>query len=115
MLTLLTVAVFSRPESFVKGYATYLFVMMPISTVIFFGAMYLSSIWFEAIEIGEIHVAFFKAFILVFCVNVTSLIPFGFFLTLSVWLTGLFVLFRVDLWEARVLIMMNWILNAVVK
>jgi hypothetical protein len=88
-----------------------MFILMPISTVIFFIAMYLCSIWFEAIEIGEIHVAFFKAFLLVFLVNAVGILPGGRFFTLLIWLIGLFTIFRCTLWEARVLIGMNWLLN----
>jgi hypothetical protein len=115
MFILFAVALLARPDNSLKGYAGYLFIMMPISTVIFFVAMYLSSIWFEAIEIGEIHVALVKAFILVFIVNLVSLIPGGFILTLVTWFAGIIVIFRSDPWEARVIIGMNWLLGLGVK
>jgi hypothetical protein len=84
---------------------------MPISTVIFFVAMYLSSVLVGAMEIGEIHVAIVKSFIILFAVNLVSLAPFGGFISLVVWLVGLMTLFRLDLWEARMLLFINWVLN----
>lgn len=115
MILLFCLGFMSRPGHPLKWPAIYLFISTPINTVVFFAAMFLCSIWFGAIEIGEIHVALFKAFFLLLLVNMVSLVPMGYILTLTVWLAGLFTLFRLDLWEARVLIGMNWILNMGLK
>jgi predicted Zn finger-like uncharacterized protein len=115
-LSLLGLAVFLEPGHLLAPYAAYLFIMLPISTGIFFAAMYLSSIWFGALEIGEIHVAVVKAFILVAIVNVVSLLPWcGFVFTLLIWFAGILTLFRLDVWEARILILINWVLNLGLK
>src|SRR5262249_45657771 len=98
-----------------KWYALYLFVSLPLGTVIFFGAMFLSSVMLGAIEIGELHVALFKAFFLLVLVNVVALVPFGNYFTWLVWLVGLMVIFRLDLWEARVLFVINWLMNMALK
>jgi hypothetical protein len=75
MLFLLILAVVASPFSPVKWMAVYMLIMMPVSTVIFFMAMILSSVLVGAMEIGELHVAFVKAFAVVFVVNLISLMP----------------------------------------
>ena len=36
-------------------------------------------------------------------------------LTLPVWWFGLMILFRIDFWEARTLVVINWVLNLLVR
>jgi hypothetical protein len=106
------VAVFADFTSRAKFLAIYMLFAVPASTVIFFVAMYLSSVLFGALEMGDLRVAVVKAFILVLLVTLVSLLPgAGFLLTLPVWLIGIFGLFRLDLWEARMLLATNWVLN----
>jgi hypothetical protein len=106
------VAVFTESSTF-KFYAIYLLISVPASTVLFFVAMYLSSIIFGAIEMGNLRVAVVKAFILLVFVNMASLVQgqVGAFVTLPVWIIGLLGLFRLDLWEAGMLLFVNWVLN----
>jgi predicted Zn finger-like uncharacterized protein len=111
MFLLLCVTLFASPENPAKVFAAFLLIAMPISTVIFFFAMFLSSVILGAIEIGEIHVAIVKSFFLLLVVNMVSLLPGGGYLALFVWFIGALVVFRLDLWEARMLIFINWILN----
>jgi predicted Zn finger-like uncharacterized protein len=115
MAILLVVALVTHRDNPVKACAIYLLIAMPVSTVIFFVAMFLSSIWFGAIEIGEIHVAVVKSFALLLVVNLVTLLPLGGYLALAVWLVGLIGLFRLDLWEARMLIFVNWVLNFLLR
>jgi hypothetical protein len=127
LLTLLLIVLLAEPASSLKFYAVYLLVMMPISTVIFFGAMILSNLIAEACDIGEIHIAIFKAFGLLLVVNIVSLVRFhawsgmgglggiGGWITLPIWVIGVMVLFRLDFWEARILIVFNWLLNFLVR
>jgi hypothetical protein len=111
-LSLLGLAVFLDSGHVLAPYALYLFVILPISTGIFFAAMYLASIWFGALEIGEIHVAIVKAFILVTIVNVVGLVPwFGYVFSFFIWFAGILTLFRLDVWETRILVLINWVLN----
>jgi len=105
----------ASPEGNLKFYAAILLVRLPISTVIFFVAMVLSNLIAEAVDIGEIHVAIIKAFGLLLVVNLVSLLPFGNWAALVVWLVGLMVVFRLDFWEARILIVFNWGLNFAVN
>ena len=115
MLVLLCLTIFLSFGNPLKFCAAYLLIALPISTVIFFAAMFLSSVILGAMEIGELHVAFVKAFILMFIVNVVSLLPIGFWLTgmlmFVVLLAGLMTMFRLDAWEARMVIFFNWVLN----
>jgi hypothetical protein len=112
LATLLGIAVFAPLDSLLKIGAIYLLVSLPIGTVVFFIAMFLSSVLLGALDIGELHVAAFKAYILVFLANLVSLVPIlGWGLPLLVWLIGSMTLFRLDFWEARMLIFINWLLN----
>jgi len=52
-----------------------------------------------------------KAVGLLLVVNTISLLPFGRFIVGPIWLFGLMILFRLDLWEARILVVVNWGLN----
>ena len=89
---------------------------IPISTVILIVSMIASSSIAGGIEFGEIQVVIPKAMGLLLVVNVVSMIPVaGWFVTFPIWLFGLMILFRLDLWEARFLIAMNWILNSISK
>lgn len=111
LATLLFVALLANPEGDLKYYAVALLVTLPISTVIFFIAMVLSNAIAEAVDIGEIHVAIIKAFALLLVVNLVSLVPFGNWAALLVWIVGLVLVFHLDFWEARILIVFNWGLN----
>jgi hypothetical protein len=115
MIVLLGLTLFTDHDSPMKGRALYLLISVPISMVIFFVAVIITSLAIEALDIGEIHVAIFKAFLLVLVVNLVRLVPFGGYLTLLVWLVGLMALFRLDLWEARMVILINWLLNMAVS
>lgn len=111
MLFFLVLAVIAE-SPFVKFSAISMLIMMPISMVIFFMAMILSSVLVGAMEIGELHVAFVKAFAVCFIVNLVSLFPcVGIWITIFVWVIAVVVVFRLDFWEARVLVFFNWLLN----
>ena len=111
MLVLFCLAFFSPWGSERKAIAVYLLIMTPISMVLFFVAMYLASVWFGALEIGQIHVALFKAFFLTFVVNLVGILPGGWIFTTLVWLIGCFTIFKLDWIEAQILIGLNWLLN----
>jgi hypothetical protein len=115
MFALLCLALFAN-AGIVRVYAAYLFISIPISMAIFFVAMILSSTMLGAMEIGAIHVAVVKTFVVVLVVNLVSLLPcVGLFAPLVVWLVAVVTVFRLDLWEARMLIAINWVLNVAVQ
>jgi predicted Zn finger-like uncharacterized protein len=101
----------------VKYAAAYLLFAIPGSTVIFFVAMFLSSVLAGAVEIGELHVAAVKAFALVVIVQIVTVVtlPISFYasfaLSFIVSVIGLMSLFRLDIWEARIIVGVNSILN----
>jgi hypothetical protein len=95
--------------------AVYLMIAIPISTVIFFIAMILSNLIAGAGEIGEIHKTVFKAFVLVTIANIVTLVPFGRWLVFLIWVGGAITLFRLDIWEAKIIILFNWGLNFLMR
>lgn len=99
----------------VLAYGLALIIMLPISTVILIVSMILSSAIAGGIEFGEVHIVIPKALILLLVVNLISLIPFGGYIALLFWLFGLMMLFKLDLWEARFLVAINWALNLGVR
>jgi hypothetical protein len=87
---------------------------MPVSIVILVASMFISSSIMGGIDYGDARVAIPKALILLIIVNLVYCIPCaGPFMAAPVWLLGAMVLFKLDLWEARLLIGVNWILNAI--
>lgn len=99
----------------VVGYGLALLILLPISTVILILSMVLSSALAGGIEFGEIHIVIPKALVLLLIVNLISLLPLGGILALPVWVFGLMLLFKLDFWEARILIVINWGLNFAVR
>jgi hypothetical protein len=93
-------------------YSFKLGVMLPISTIILIISMVISSQLVGGIDFGEVHTAIAKAILLLFAVNVVSLVGgFGIFLSIPIWLFGLMYLFNLDFWETRFLLFINWVLN----
>jgi hypothetical protein len=115
MFILLCLTVFLSFGHPLKWISVYLLVFLPVGTVMFFLAMFLSSVLLGAIEIGEIHVALFKAFFLVLLVDLTQLLPFGLWLSWFVLLVGLITIFKLDIWEARMLFLIYVLLNVVLN
>jgi hypothetical protein len=116
LLALLVVAMVADSESQLRFNALLLLISLPISTVIFFVAMILSNLIAGAGEIGEIHVTVAKTFALVLVVNVIGLIPFaGPWIALLVWIGGVLSFFKLDAFEAVIVIVINWGLNFVVR
>lgn len=95
----------------VLEWGVYLVVMLPVSTVILIVSMIISSQLAGGIDFGEVQVVIPKAIGLLLFVNVIGLIPYGGWVTFPIWLFGLMFLFHLDLWESRLLIAINWILN----
>jgi predicted Zn finger-like uncharacterized protein len=100
------------PTRLLQAYGIYLFFSVPIGTVVFIGAMWLASMLFGAVDIGELQVTVVKAYIIVAIANIAGLTPYGgFFLSIVVWYAGIMICFKLDLWETRVLVAVNWALN----
>jgi hypothetical protein len=93
------------------GYGITLAIMLPISTIILIISMVISSQLAGGIDFGEVSTAIAKAILLLFAVNVISLVPYGIFFSIPIWLFGLMYLFNLDFWETRFLLFINWVLN----
>jgi hypothetical protein len=70
-----------------------------------------------AVEFGELHVAIVKSFGLVLAVNLISLVPYVgvYVLAPIVWISGLVLLFRLDMWETFMVMFFNWVLNYLIR
>lgn len=95
----------------VLEWGVYLVVMLPVSTVILIISMIISSQLAGGIDFGDVREVIPKAVGLLLLVNVIGLIPYGGWVTFPIWLFGLMFLFHLDLWESRLLITINWLLN----
>jgi hypothetical protein len=94
--------------------AVYWAVMMPVSLVLFFASMFIASAIAGGIDFGDALTAIPKALFLLAPINfIYALLPgfFAFALSLPFWIGGLILLFGLDLWEAKFLIVINWFLN----
>jgi hypothetical protein len=83
------------------------------SIVILVVSMMLTSSALGGVEFGQVHVVIFKGAVLLLAVNGIGLLPYGVWLSLPVWWLGLMVLFHIDFWEARTLVVINWVLNGI--
>ena len=96
-------------------YVLYFILGILAGTVILIISMIISSAIHGGIEFGEVHIVIPKALGLLLVVNLISLLPGGWLFALGIWFLGLMYLFRLDVWEARVLIFINWGLNVAVR
>jgi hypothetical protein len=91
-------------------------ILLPISAIILAVSMSLTSKAMGGVEFGPVHVVLLKGAVLILLVDLIALIPnVGIWLTLPVWWFGLMILFRIDFWEARTLVVINWVLNLIVR
>lgn len=87
-------------------------ISVPITLVILVASMFISSALGGGINFGDAKTAIIGSLFLVFLVNLVRMIPIiGPYLTLLVWLVGFMTIFGLDPWEARFLLVINWILN----
>jgi LSD1 subclass zinc finger protein len=93
-------------------------ILMPISTGILIASMFISSAVAGGIDFGEARIVIPKAAALLIVINMINLSPcggFGSAVTLPIWLVGLMTLFKIDVWETRILLVVNWVLNTIVR
>ncbi len=116
LLLLLVALVALKREAI--GYVLALIVLMPVSTVILILSMYVSSAIGGGIDFGDARTGIPKAAVLLFVINCINLSPCGAFggaLTLPIWIIGLMGLFKIDFWETRILLAVNWIFNFIAR
>lgn len=87
-------------------------ILLAISVVILIISMFITSALGGGVDFGQVHVVLAKAIPLLIVVSLLELVPFGIVLSIPIWWIGLMVLFRLDFWEVRTLVFINWGLNA---
>jgi hypothetical protein len=98
------------------GLGTALVVAVPVGLVILIVSMFISSAVSGGIDFGDVRVAVPKAVGLLTVVSLIGFIPFiGWFIAIPVWFVGLMNLFFLDIWETRVLFIINWGVNTLFK
>ncbi len=88
--------------------------LMPVALVIFVASMFISSAIGGGIDFGDFRLAIPKALFLLAPVNLINVLLFGwvgFIFTLPVLVIGVILLFGLDPWEAKFVVIINWILT----
>jgi hypothetical protein len=93
------------------GVLLHFIIGMPISLVILIISMYASSALGGGIDFGEWKMVVIGGLFLIFIVNLVQLLPGGYWISFVVWLIGFMAIFGLDPWEARFLLLINWVLN----
>jgi uncharacterized protein involved in response to NO len=76
--------------------------------------MFISAAIVGGMEFGEIHLVIPKAMGLLIVVNIIAFVPFGWIPSLIVMAVGCMLVFQLEIWEARVLVGVNVVLNVLV-
>jgi|SRR5579885_2855469 hypothetical protein len=87
-------------------------ILLTISVVVLIISMFITSALGGGVEFGEVHIVLAKAIPLLIVVTLLELAPYGSLIAIPVWWFGLMLLFRLDFWEVRILVFVNWGLNA---
>jgi hypothetical protein len=87
-------------------------ITLPIATVVFAASMFLSN-WFGAgIELANFSTLIPKALLLVLLATLPGLIfCVGWLVSLGVWFIGAMIIFKLEAWETRFLVAVNWVLG----
>jgi hypothetical protein len=88
-----------------------------ISIAILILSMILTSQSMGGVEFGSVGSVIAKSAVLIIAADLALLAPgwLGWVLSLVIWWAGLMLLFRLDFWECRTLVAINWILNLLVN
>jgi hypothetical protein len=89
-------------------------VLMPVGLVIFVASMFIGSAIAGGIDWGDALTAIPKAIYLLIPINFIYVVFPGmvaFLFALPFWIAGLILLFGLDVWEAKFIIVINWLLG----
>jgi hypothetical protein len=88
-----------------------------ISIPILILSMILPSHTMGGVEFGSVGSVIAKSAVLIIAADLAWLAPgwFGWVLSLAIWWFGLMLLFRLDFWECRTLVAINWFFNLLVR
>jgi len=93
-------------------YALSLMFALPISTVVFTLSMFVSNWLGTGVELTEFSTLIPKSLLLILLANCVSFMPcVGGLVALAVWFIGAVVILGLEPWEARVLVLINWVLG----
>src|SRR5262245_25996722 len=85
---------------------------MIFSTVIWVLALIMYNIVLGGIDFGPLELFAVKSVGLIAVANTFALVPFcGGWMALAVWWIGIVWLFKMEYWEAKVLVLIIWVLN----
>jgi hypothetical protein len=101
-------------EPLLFAYAIAFAIQLVLSTIIFIISMFISAAIVGGMEFGEIHLVIPKAMGLLIVVNIIAFVPFGWIPSLIVMAVGCMLVFQLEIWEARVLVGVNVVLNVLV-
>jgi hypothetical protein len=89
-------------------------IVFAYSAVLWVVVLVIYSAFVESLDFGRLSMFGLKSVVLIGIVAaVNTFIPYGGLLTLIVWAIGLVIVFRMDLWEIRVLVLLLWGVNFV--
>ena len=97
-------------------YVVYFGLGIVVGTVILIVSMIIASALFGGIDFGSLHIVIAKSVPLLALVYAVCLIPFlGWLLAIPIWWGGLMLIFHLDFWEVRTLVLVNWVLNTIAR
>src|SRR5262245_28385106 len=89
-------------------------IVLIYSAILWVVVLVLYSVLMESLDFGPLPTFALKSLGLVTAVAiVVTFVPYGNYFTLLVWWLGLMVIFKMDLWECRVLVVLVWACNFV--
>lgn len=98
------------------GMAAALGIAVPFGLVVLTISIFLSSMIGVGVNFGDIRATIPKSIGLVFVVTMISFIPFvGWIIAIPIWWLGLMFIFDLEMWETRVVFIINWGVNIVLK
>jgi hypothetical protein len=74
-------------------------------------AMVITSKLGGGVEFGNVGMVVLKCLPVLAIAHALFMVPFGFVLAFGAMMVGFMIAFRLDIWEARMLVIVNWALN----
>ncbi len=97
-------------------FAVYALIALACSVIILIVSMLVTNRIWGGVDFGPLKSVILKGGGLLIAVNLVALIPgFGGLLVLAVWFIGLMLLFKLDLWQTFTLVVVNGVLNFLVR
>jgi hypothetical protein len=101
----------TQPMQYAVGFA----ILYVIVAIIFVAATVAYSALIGSLDFGAFWPFVGKAALLVGIAAAVMLLPYGGWIVLVVWWVGVVLVFRVDFWQARILVVIIWALSFLVR